>query len=104
MYSSVPFVIAYNRVGLVLFLAFLPGNWTEIVAQRWKLMFSFEANSADQVWCKAAAEFVSGRESKVHSGRDGDTHELLRATFCIHDPRQRWISSRRPQINPAFAI
>lgn len=67
-------------------------------------MYSFEANSADQAWCKAADEFLSGRESKVHSGREGDTHELLHATFCIRDPRQRWITSRRPQINPAFAI
>jgi thymidylate synthase len=69
-----------------------------------KLMYLFEANSADEAWCNAAAEFVSGRESTLHSGRDGDTHELLHATFCIHDPRQRWITSRRPQINPAFAI
>lgn len=67
-------------------------------------MYSFEANSADQAWCRAACEFVSGRESKVHSGRNGDTHELLRATFCIHDARQRWVTSRRPRINPAFAI
>lgn len=67
-------------------------------------MYSFEANSADQAWCKATDEFLSGRESRVHSGRDGDTHELLHASFCIHDPRQRWITSRRPQINPAFAI
>lgn len=40
----------------------------------------------------------------MQSGRGGDAAELLHATFRITDPRQRWVLSRRPGINPAFAI
>jgi thymidylate synthase len=36
--------------------------------------------------------------------RLGKTLETLRATFLISDPRQRWVTSRRPPISPALAI
>ncbi|MGE7471999.1 thymidylate synthase [Bosea sp. NPDC003192] len=40
----------------------------------------------------------------MQSGRGGDAAEVLHATLRISDPRQRWVLSRRPAINPAFAI
>lgn len=36
--------------------------------------------------------------------RVGETLELLHVGLDLDDPRQRWVISRRPQINPAFAI
>ncbi len=36
--------------------------------------------------------------------RLGPTRELLHSTFHLRDPRQRWVLSRRPALNPAFAI
>ena len=37
-------------------------------------------------------------------GRGGRTYELLHVASSISDPRQRWVQSRRPPINPAFAL
>ncbi len=36
--------------------------------------------------------------------RRGETIELLHVGLEVDDPRQRWVISRRPAINPAFAI
>jgi thymidylate synthase len=68
------------------------------------LMHSFEGDSADQVWQAAAAAFERQQHGRNQPSRDGDTSEILHASFVIHDPRQRWVVTRRPSINPAFAI
>lgn len=60
-------------------------------------------DSANEVWCAAAARFEAG-EGQRQMSRGGATSELLHAILVIEDPRQRWVSSRRPSINPAFAI
>ncbi len=67
-------------------------------------MYSFEGDSADQVWQQAAAKFGGRRQYRIQPSRDGDTNELLHAAFSIRYPRQRWVVSRRPPMNPAFAI
>jgi len=36
--------------------------------------------------------------------RAGDTLEILHAAFEISDPRQRWVNSRTPPVNPAFGV
>jgi thymidylate synthase len=64
----------------------------------------FEADTADHVWREAALEFTGGDVAKAQEGRGGITKEVLHAVFTVHNPRQRWIVSRRPAINPAFAI
>jgi thymidylate synthase len=64
----------------------------------------YEADTADQVWRAAALKFSEDGAAKLQTGRGGVTHELLHAGFIINNPRQRWIVSRRPAINPAFAI
>ena len=67
-------------------------------------MHTFEGDSADQVWQKAASIFREPHDHPTQSSRDGDTGEILHASFCIRHPRQRWVLSRRPSMNPAFAI
>ena len=67
-------------------------------------MHLFEGTTADDVWRKAVAEFGSSGNAKQQGSRAGDTRELLGAAFTITDPRQRWIASREPALNPAFAI
>ena len=37
-------------------------------------------------------------------GRGGPTKEILHAAISIEDPRQRWVVSRKPSINVAFAL
>lgn len=64
----------------------------------------FEGNTADAVWRMAEAKIREGKGSWVQPGRGGETKELLHAALTIHDPRQRWVVSREPPMNPAFAI
>ena len=65
----------------------------------------FRGNSADELW-KQAFRSLSGRQRNAspQPSRAGSTAEVLHAIFELTDPRQRWIVSREPIINPAFAI
>lgn len=67
-------------------------------------MHVFEGTTADEVWLKAAARFENPEAVYEQSSRAGRTKEILGAAFVIHDPRQRWVVSRQPALNPAFAI
>lgn len=67
-------------------------------------MEHFVAKSADVVWRKAAERLLLPGGAELQKGRGGPTHELLRAVFEIQNPRKRWVFSRNPAINPAFAI
>jgi Thymidylate synthase len=65
-------------------------------------MYLFQGETADEVWRQAyRAVTTSGTHQ---SGRGGSTVELLHVVLEVRDPRQRWIVSRRPVINPAFGI
>lgn len=64
----------------------------------------FEGNTANDSWKAAAIDLLNKKETTYLNGRGGDTEEILHATFSISDPRQRWVTSRYPAINPAFAI
>ncbi|MEK6287791.1 MAG: thymidylate synthase [Acidobacteriota bacterium] len=63
----------------------------------------FEGSTADEVWAKAASAFRRG-DGTDQSSRAGDTRELLHSAMSISNPIQRWVISRVPAINPAFAI
>lgn len=63
----------------------------------------FAGRTADDVWRLAADQFRSGAATPQQS-RGGKTYELLHTAMAIKDPRQRWTPSRRPALNPAFAI
>jgi len=63
-----------------------------------------EAETADAVWQIAASEFREGRRFRKQDGRGGATWEAVPVTFIIRNPRERWVVSRMPPINPAFAI
>ena len=63
-----------------------------------------EAETADEAWKQAASWFGPGGQASSQSGRGGNTSEVLRAAITIRNPRDRWIPSRVPAMNPAFAI
>jgi len=63
----------------------------------------FEGRTANDVWRKAASAFCKG-EGAEQASRAGATRELLHSAMSISDPSQRWVTSRFPPINPAFAI
>jgi len=63
----------------------------------------FSAHTANEVWLQAYDRLVNNKQGSQES-RLGATRESLHANFHIEDPRQRWILSRLPAFNPAFAI
>ena len=62
-----------------------------------------ESTTADDLWLKAVDHFRIG-QSATQSSRVGLTDELLHAALSLQDPRQRWVVSRGPAMNPAFAL
>ena len=64
----------------------------------------FSGRTADEAWDQAAEVFRKGKEIHAQASRMGGTSELLHVGFSIEDPRQRWVVSRFPPLNPAFAI
>ena len=65
---------------------------------------SFEGPTADHVWQQVVAAFRVGDGVLIQPSRGGETREILHATITINDPRQRWIASREPALNVAFAL
>jgi thymidylate synthase len=61
-------------------------------------------HSADEAWREAAELLLESDEAAPQSSRGGDTVELLHLVLHIEDPSQRWVASRTPAINPAFAL
>ncbi len=57
----------------------------------------------------ALERFAADEESRsgswsIQPSRAGDTREMLHAVLEIEEPRERWVVSRQPVMNPAFAI
>ena len=64
----------------------------------------FNGSSADNVWMQLAKEFQRPGVARIQSSRNGETKEILHVAISISDPKQRWVMSRRPALNPAFAL
>lgn len=74
------------------------------------MFHNFSGQTADEVWLQAAAALTDSSECadsplvSAQASRAGSTSEILHVALSIADPRQRWVASRTPPINPAFAI
>ncbi|MFA6015674.1 MAG: thymidylate synthase [Gallionellaceae bacterium] len=64
----------------------------------------FEGDTADELWREAAEALVYGDDFLRQDSRSGPIREYLHCSFHLKNPIQRWILSRQPSINPAFAI
>jgi thymidylate synthase len=64
----------------------------------------FISDTADDAWRQAANALIHGDQAICQDSRIGPTRELLHCTFVVRQPRQRWVLSRLPALNPAFAI
>lgn len=64
----------------------------------------FEGPTADTVWQDIARAFVEGESLAPQQSRAGMTREVMHAAISIENPRQRWVTSRRPALNIAFAL
>jgi thymidylate synthase len=65
---------------------------------------TLDAETADELWQKAALWFSANSSAPRQTSRAGDTREIMNAALTLRDSRQRWIASRAPAMNPAFAI
>lgn len=65
---------------------------------------SFSGKTADDVWRQATSALKDDDSCSVQQSRLGATREILHANLYIENPRERWVISRLPAINPAFAI
>lgn len=65
---------------------------------------SFEAGTADEVWQQVVQVLRVCDGVMDQPSSKGPTRELLHAAISIQDPRQRWVVSRRPALNIAFAM
>ena len=68
------------------------------------MISSFHGESADVVWQEAAEAFRQSLGVRAQDSRVGSTKEILHAAMSIADPRQRWVVSRTPPLNVAFAL
>lgn len=64
----------------------------------------FEGETADELWRAAAEALREGPGFLRQNSRSGPVREYLHCSLLLRNPRQRWILSRQPAINPAFAI
>jgi thymidylate synthase len=68
------------------------------------MFINISEESADAVWKKAANLLLKPDASQVQQSRLGSTTELLHVSMTLRSPRDRWVASRIPAINPAFAL
>jgi thymidylate synthase len=64
----------------------------------------FEGRSADDAWQEVVSAFRNGDGVSVQASRNGPTREILHVAISVSDPRQRWVVSRNPPMNIAFAL
>lgn len=68
------------------------------------MFHNFAGTTADEAWRHAARALIDDETLPWQMSRAGRTKEILRASLSVHDSRQRWVMSRLPPLNPAFAL
>lgn len=67
-------------------------------------MYIARGGSADDAWRNAARLLLDPEQSSQQESRNGNTVEAMRVVLQIDDPTQKWVASRVPPMNPAFAL
>lgn len=65
---------------------------------------NFSGASADETWLQVVDALKAGRGVRDQPSRAGPTKEILHAAIAVEDPRARWVISRHPALNPAYAF
>ena len=65
---------------------------------------TFQGENADEVWRRIAGRFCGGHDLREQPSRAGPTREIMHAAITVNNPRERWVVSRSPPLNVAFAI
>lgn len=64
----------------------------------------FNGETANDVYISMAEKLLAHRVVSLQPSRSGSVWEILHVGLSITNPRERWVVSRLPPINPAFAI
>jgi thymidylate synthase len=67
-------------------------------------MRTIVSQTADEAWSSAFRLLTRGGAGTRQESRQGPTDEALHVAFEIAQPRERWVVSRRPALNPGLAI
>jgi len=65
---------------------------------------TFSGKCANEVWLSMVDALRENPDAPVQSSRGGPTQEILHAAISIENPSARWVTSRHPALNPAFAF
>lgn len=65
---------------------------------------NFSGRTADETWLQIAEALRDGAGVSDQPSRLGPTREILHGTISIENPAARWVISRQPAINPAYAF
>ena len=68
------------------------------------MITTFRGPSADSAWQKATSAFRESIGVHTQNSRGGVTKEILHVGLSVEYPRQRWVVSREPALNIAFAL
>ena len=64
----------------------------------------YNDQTADGIWQSLVSAFRHKDDTDIVMSRLGPMHEMLHVGLSISNPRQRWVVSRSPGINPAFSL
>lgn len=65
---------------------------------------NFSAKTADETWLQVVSTLQAEPNTPVQPGRGGPTQEILHAALAVESSAARWVISRHPAINPAYAF
>lgn len=62
------------------------------------------AANADDLWLEGKSLLLDHKVFTTSPSRNGPTREVLHTAMTLERPREKWIVSRSPALNPAFAL
>lgn len=65
---------------------------------------TFSGKTADETWLQVVDALRSDPNAPVQPSRGGSTREILHAVIAVEHSSSRWVISRHPALNPAYAF
>lgn len=65
---------------------------------------TFSGKTADETWLQVVEALRREPNAPVQPSRGGPTQEILHAAIAVENSSARWVISRHPALNPAYAF
>lgn len=65
---------------------------------------TFSGKTADETWLQVVEALRGDPNAPVQPSRGGPTREILHAAIAVENSCARWVISRHPALNPAYAF